>query len=144
MASASKFDTSSTIPLWLDGKEVTTSSTFDVISPLDQKTLYKSSSASEEDVQAAISAAEKALPAWSQTKPNARRDIFLKAADEFAKRRDEFFEYSNSNTGASEAMFGFEFALACNACKDVAGLIAAVQGSVPASINEGTSALQVR
>ena len=144
MASHGKFDTSSTIPLWLDGKEITTSTTFDVISPLDQKTLYKSSSASEEDVQAAIESAEKAFPAWSQTKPNARRDIFLKAADEFAKRRDELFHYSHTNTGAAESMIGFEFALACNACKDVAGLIGAVQGSIPTSVSEGTTALQIR
>lgn len=144
MGSPGKFDSSSTIPLWLDGKEITTSTTFDVISPLDQKTLYKSSSASEDDAHAAIAAAEKALPAWSQTKPNVRRDIFLKAAEELSRRRDECFHYSRTNTGAAESMFGFEFQLAVDACKDVAGLIGAVQGSIPTSVAEGTTALQVR
>jgi acyl-CoA reductase-like NAD-dependent aldehyde dehydrogenase len=142
--SAGKFSSSSTIPLWLDGKEVTTSTTFDVISPLDQKPLYKCSSASEADVEAAIKSAEKALPEWSKTKPNARRDIFLKAADELAKRRDELWEYSRTNTGAAESMFAFEFGLAHNACKDVAGLISVVQGSIPESISDDTTAIQVR
>lgn len=144
MTSASKFDSSSTIPLWLDGKEITTSTTFEVVSPLDHKPLYKSSSASEQDVEAAVRAAEKALPAWSKTKPNQRRDIFLKAADEFERRRDELWEYSHSNTGAAESMFGFEFGLATNACRDVAGIIGVVQGSIPESITENTTALQVR
>jgi acyl-CoA reductase-like NAD-dependent aldehyde dehydrogenase len=144
MTSASKFNESSTIPLWLDGKEVTTSTTFDVISPLDQKVLYKCSSASESDVEAAIKSCEQALPAWSKTKANVKRDIFLKAAEEFAKRRDELWEYSHSNTGAAESMFAFEFGLASNACKDVAGILGVVQGSIPESTNEGTTAIQVR
>lgn len=144
MASNSKFNTSSTIPLWLDGKEVTTTTTFDVISPIDQQKLYKCSSASEQDVQAAIASAEKAFPVWSQTKPNVRRDIFLRAADDFAKRRDEFWQYSHTETGAPESMFAFEFGLASNACKDVAGLIGAVQGTIPTSVEEGMTALQIR
>ncbi|ETN37938.1 uncharacterized protein HMPREF1541_07561 [Cyphellophora europaea CBS 101466] len=144
MASKSKFDASSTIPLWLDGKEITTSVTFDVISPLDQQKLYKCSSASEEDAQAAVASAQKAFPEWSRTKPTVRRDIFLKAAEEFAKRRDEFWQYSHSETGAAESMFAFEFGLASNACKDIAGLIGAVQGTVPTVIDEGKSAIQIR
>lgn len=144
MASPGKFDSSSTIPLWLDGKEVTTSTTFDVISPLDQTTICKSSSASDDDVQAAIAAAEKALPAWSQTKPNVRRDILLRAADDLSKRKDEMFHYSNSNTGAARSMFDFDFQLTVNALKDVAGLIGAVQGSIPTTMDEGRTALQVR
>ena len=143
MASKSKFDASSTIPLWLDGKEITTSVTFDVISPLDQQKLYKCSSASEEDAQAAVASAQKAFPEWSRTKPTVRRDIFLKAAEEFAKRRDEFWQYSHSETGAAESMFAFEFGLASNACKDIAGLIGAVQGTVPTVIDEGKSAIQI-
>ena len=139
--SASAFNTSSTIPLWLDGKELKTESTFDVISPIDHKKLYSCSSATEEDANAAVAAAEKAFKTWSKTKPAFRRDIFLRAADEFAKRRDELFTYSHTETGAPESMFGFEFGLASDACKSVAGLISAVNGTVPTVSEEGSSAM---
>ncbi|OAP58865.1 hypothetical protein AYL99_06162 [Fonsecaea erecta] len=139
------FDSSSTIPLWLDGKEVTLSSTFDVVSPLDQKTLYKCSSADEEDVHKAIASAEKAFTTWSQTKPNVRRDIFLRAADEFKKRRDELKHYSYSETGAAESMFAFEHNLAYEACKSVAGLIqVASTSTMPVVGEEGSSAMVVK
>ena len=141
-SSAPAFDTSSTIPLWLDGKEVKLSETFDVVSPLDQKTLYKASSAGEEDVEKAIASAEKAFKTWSKTKPNYRRDIFLRAADEFAKRRDELKHYSYSETGGAESMFAFEHNLAYEACKSIAGLIQVASTSTsPVVGEEGANAL---
>jgi acyl-CoA reductase-like NAD-dependent aldehyde dehydrogenase len=134
---ATRFDGSATIPVWLDGKEVVMDNTFDVTSPIDGKKLYSCSSVSEEDVEKAIASAQKAFPAWAATKPNVRRDIFLRAAEGFAKRRDEFFHFSNTETGAPQSMFDFEFGLASNFCKEAAGLIAAVQGTVPTSVEEG-------
>lgn len=142
--SASHFDTSSTIPLWLNGKEVKTSTTFDITSPIDHKKLYTCSSASEQDAIAAIEAAQKAFPSWSQTKPSFRRDIFLKAAEEIAKRRDELFAYTHTETGVAEQMFGFEYGLAIEGCKTVAGLISASQGEVPTIAEEGKSAMVIK
>ena len=144
-SSSSAFDASSTIPLWLDGKEVKLSSTFDVVSPLDHKTLYKSSAADEEDALKAIASAEKAFKSWSQTKPSTRRDIFLRAADEFKKRRDELQHYSQTETGAAESMFAFEHNLAYEACKGVAGLLqVASTSSMPVVAEEGSSAMLIK
>jgi acyl-CoA reductase-like NAD-dependent aldehyde dehydrogenase len=134
---AARFDTSATIPVWLDGKEVVLGSTFDVTSPVDGKKLYSCSSFAEEDVEKAITSAQKAFPSWAATKPNVRRDIFLRAAEGFAKRRDELLRLSNTETGAAESMFDFEYGLACNFCKEAAGLITAVQGTVPTSVEDG-------
>ena len=139
----SAFDSSSTIPLWLDGKEVKTSMTFDVISPVDHQKLYSCSAASEDDAQAAIAAAEKAFKAWSKTKPAERRDILLRAAEGFLKRRDELYQYSHTETGAAESMFNFEFGAAADACKAVAGLISAVNGTIPTVAEEGKSAMLI-
>lgn len=144
-SSGPAFDTSSTIPLWLDGKEVKLSSTFDVVSPVDQKTLYKCSSASEEDVLKAITSAEKAFKTWSKTKPNTRRDIFLRAADGFKKRVDELKQYSHTETGAAESMFAFEHNAAYEACKSIAGLIqVASTSSLPVVAEEGSQAMLVK
>ena len=133
--------TSSTIPLFLDGKEVTTSTTFDVISPVTNKKLYSCASANESDAEAAIASCAKAFPAWSKTKPAVRRDIFLRAAEGFAKRKDECWKYMQEETGSERPMFEFTYSIAIDACKDVAGLISTIQGSAPTVAGEGTSAV---
>ncbi|WPH04382.1 Aldehyde dehydrogenase [Acrodontium crateriforme] len=134
----------SVVPLWLDGKEQVTVTTYDVVSPRTNKQLYKSSAATVEDAEKAIRGAEAALPAWSATKPSVRRDILLRAADEIAKRRDELFKIVSYETGASNSMFDFEINLAIEACKSTAGLIAAVRGQIPTVSDEGQSAIIVR
>lgn len=144
-SSLSAFDTSSTIPLWLDGQQVTLSSTFDVVSPIDQKTLYKCSAADEEDALKAVAAAEKAFKSWSKTKPSTRRDIFLRAAEGFKKRRDEQYHYSHTETGGPESNFNFEHGLAYEACLSVAGLIQpALTSSAPVVQEEDASALVIK
>ena len=142
--SSSNFSSSSTVPFWLDGKEVTTSKTFEVTSPIDHKVLYKCSGASESDAQAALDAAEKAFKTWSKTKPAARRDIFLKAADIFTSRKDELWQYTRTETGAERAMFDFESNLAADAFKSIAGLISTVQGSIIEPQEEGGNAMMLR
>lgn len=161
-STAPAFDTSSTVPLWLGGKEVKLSSTFDVVSPVDHKTLYKCSSASEEDAVKAVAAAAEAFKTWSKTKPNERRDIFLRAAEGFLKRRDELLHYSATETGgkslwssmlcsetdyetATESMFAFEHGSAADSCKAIAGLIqVASTSTVPIVAGEGSNAMLVK
>jgi acyl-CoA reductase-like NAD-dependent aldehyde dehydrogenase len=136
-----EWTTSSTIPLFRDGKEVTTSTTFDVVSPITNKKLYSCASATEADAEAAIASCARAFPAWSNTKPSVRRDIFLRAAEGFAKRKDECWKYMREETGSERPMFEFIFGLAVDACKDVAGLIQTIQGTAPTVAAEGSSAL---
>ena len=138
------FSATGVIPLWLDGKEIETRVNYDVISPVTGQVLYKSCSASVDDAQAALDSASRAFDSWSQTKPSLRRDILLRAADGLVKRKDELFKLSSDETGAADSMFGFEFNLAVEACKTVAGLISAVQGSVPTPMDGGKSAIVLR
>ena len=91
----------SPIPLWRDGQQVTTSKTFDVVSPLTDKVLYQSSAASADDALAAVAAAEKAFPEWSRTKPGHRRDLFLKAAEELVRRKDDLWHFCSTETGST-------------------------------------------
>ena len=67
-----RFDSSSTVPLHIDGKEVTTDTTFDVTSPVDGKVDWKSSSANEKDALKAVESAQKAFKTWSKTTAKAR------------------------------------------------------------------------
>lgn len=134
-----------TVPLWRNGEQVTTSKTQDIISPLTDQKLYKSSAASADDALAAVAAAEAAFPAWSKTKPSFRRDLFLRAAEEFVRRKDDLWHFCSTETGSTEPYFEFDFNDALESLKSCAGLIVGVQsGSVPAMLDEERSAMVVR
>jgi acyl-CoA reductase-like NAD-dependent aldehyde dehydrogenase len=136
-----KFGSDWTVPLWRDGEQVTTSKTFEIVSPLTGKPLYNASAASVEDANAAIASAEAAFPAWSKIKPSARRDLLLKAADELFARKDDLWHLCNTEVASTEQYFAFDFSDALEALKSTAGLISTVQGSMPAMLDEDRSAV---
>jgi len=138
-------DPSYTVPLLINGKEVGTKTTFSVTSPTTQKEVWNSSSASLEDVSAATSAAQAALPAWSKTKPATKRAIFTKAADIIDARAEELAEYMKTETGAASPFAnGFNVPKCADMLRDVAGRLSTVTGSIPICEQEGTSALIVK
>jgi len=138
-------DTNLTVPLLINGKEITTTTTFAVTSPASHEQLWLSSSASLEDVEAATSAAQAAFPAWSKLKPTAKRAIFMKAADIIESRAAELGGYMKIETGA-EAPFadGFNVPKTADMLRDVAGRLSTVMGHIPTCEEEGTSALIVK
>ncbi|KAF4624216.1 hypothetical protein G7Y89_g13956 [Cudoniella acicularis] len=77
----SNFADPSVIPLIINNDAVITSTKFNIISPTTGKVLYQSSSASVQEVNQAVAAAETAFPQWSNQKPNARRALLWKVAD---------------------------------------------------------------
>lgn len=135
------FGPSGTVPLWLDGEQITTESSFDIISPRSGEHLFKSSAASVDDVTRAVASAQTAFKTWSKTTAAERRDIILRAADILKRRKDEFFEITHYETGENYGMLNFEHGLALEACKTVAGLISAVTGTVPVAGEKGRSAI---
>lgn len=138
------FDSSSAVPFFLDGKQITRETSFDVTSPNNGETCWKTSSASEEDAVKAVESAERAFKSWSKTKPAERRDIFLKAAQLLKDKKEEAFIYTNTETGAVRSMFEFEFGLAVEGILTIAGLIPTVQGAVLNPAEEGKSAILLR
>jgi acyl-CoA reductase-like NAD-dependent aldehyde dehydrogenase len=136
---------SSTVPLLINGKEVSTPTTFPVTSPASHTALWQASSASVDDVQAAAAAAQAAFPAWAKMKPAARRDIFMKAASIVEARTAELAEYMKVETGATGPFSeGFNVPKAAEMLRDVAGRLSTVMGHVPTCEAEGTSALIVK
>jgi len=133
-----------TVPLWRDGQQVSTVNSFHVISPLTDEVLYRSSAASTDDALAAVAVAERAFPAWSSTKPGHRRDLFLRAAEELVRRKDDLWHFCSKETGSTEPYFEFDFNDALESLKSCAGLIATVQGSVPQILVEDRSAMVVK
>ena len=136
------WDSSSIVPMWQNGKEIATSTTFEVESPVTNKVAWKCSAAGKQDAVAAIEAAEKAFPAWSKTKPGTRRDIFLRAADLVERRTAELKEYATTEMGAAPPLLGFTLGLCVDYLKDTAGKLSlATQGFVPELDEEGRHAM---
>ncbi|KAI4704570.1 hypothetical protein J4E81_001638 [Alternaria sp. BMP 2799] len=140
-----KPDPSYVVPLLINGKEVTTKTTFPVTSPSSHKEVWSSSSASLEEVKSAVAAAKGAFPAWSKMKHSAKRNIFLKAADVIDARAGEFADYMKIETGAADNFSnGFNVPKMADMLRDVAGRLSAVMGHIPSCEEEGTSALIVK
>lgn len=134
-----------TVPLLINGEEVKTSTTFPVVSPTSNKEIWTCSSASTDNVQSAIAAAQAAFPAWAKTKPAARREILIKASEIVKKRSAELASYMEEETGAQPAFSsGFNVPLAAEMFLDVAGRIATITGTIPNCSAEGTAALIVK
>ena len=130
------------LPLFVNGKEIVTETTFPVISPLTGKEVWSSSSASVHHANEAAEAAAKAFPAWSKTKPSERRDIFLRAADIIDRRREELKFIINQEIGADSAYGDFMLALSTEGLRDTAGKIAdAITGQIPVTIYYGVKAM---
>lgn len=135
----------STVSLLIDGKDVHTSESIAVFSSDENRTVWKASSASKAEALAAVDAASRAFPSWSATKPAARRDILLRAADILDRRADELKGYMKQETSAHGPFAEFNIATSAGIIRDVAGRISsALCGSYPICDEPGTHALVVK
>jgi acyl-CoA reductase-like NAD-dependent aldehyde dehydrogenase len=134
-----------TVPLFINGKEVTTETTFPVVSPGTSHILWHASSASVADALSAVEAAAAVCPQWSSTKPNTRRAILLKAADLLEARAQECIDIMMQETGAVTPFSKFNVDTTVEMLRDIAGrIVSALQGEIPVCLQEGTSALVLK
>ena len=133
------------VPLLVNGQETTHTSTYDVISPSTNTACWIATSASVSDAIAAVAAAQAAFPSWSTTKPSVRTAILLKAANIMEENIEEYAGYMMAEMGADlgTAQF-FVLPLAISMCRDIAGRISGICGSVPMVVAEGQSAMILR
>lgn len=133
-------DTSKPVPLWIDGQEVFTDTTFDVVSPNNSEKLWSACSVSPKQAVQAVEAAQRALKTWRKAKPAEIRTILLKAADIFESRKDELVGYMKEETGAIDAFAGFNMSTTVENFRDVAGRAANIAGAIPPTSNPGQAA----
>lgn len=133
-----------TVPFIINGEERVPEKTFDVVSPATGKVLHQCGVATESDAVAAVEAAAKALPKWRNTTPGQRRDIILKAAEIFEKRRDELAPYMQEAVAAAPMWAGFNLDTTIDIIKDVAGRVSTITGTVPALADPSLGAMVVK
>ena len=133
--------TTTTHPLLISNASYKTSSTFPVHSPATGKLLHHFSSASISDTTHAIETAQKAFPKWRSLPPPQKRDIFLRAAEIMGSRKEALAKVCADETGAPPAWGEFNINLAIDILKDVAGRLSSIVGTIPATAQEGVSAM---
>jgi acyl-CoA reductase-like NAD-dependent aldehyde dehydrogenase len=131
-----------TVPLYINGKQVQSSTTYDITSPSTGEVLHKASSASIADAISAVEAAQAAFKSWVAVPPAQKAAIFLKAADIVDRRTEELGKYEQDEAGATVGYSsGFDVPTAAAGLRDVAGRIATIVGTFPATSDPSRSAL---
>jgi acyl-CoA reductase-like NAD-dependent aldehyde dehydrogenase len=128
------------VPLWINGEEVTATTTFDIKSPSTGDKLWTSSSASTADARQACEAATNALKTWRKTKSATIQRILLKAAELMEERHQDLKDIMMQETGALEAFTDFNIVTTIENLRDCAGRAANIQGVIPAVKQEGQGA----
>ena len=133
-----------TVPLIIGGEDVIGPAAFSVHDPVDGHKLWNAGGASVKEAAQAVEAAQAAFPAWSRTKPSARRDIFLRAAELFRERIAELTQFQKQETAADPVFVGWILGLTVDNLKEVAGKTSLVAGSFPPSEVDGRGAVVIK
>ncbi|MFZ5732930.1 MAG: aldehyde dehydrogenase [Pseudomonadota bacterium] len=134
------------IALLLESKDVPASNgaTFDRLNPVTGDVASRAAAAQIADAKRAADAAAAAFPAWSQTGPNARRAILLKAADLLAAKAPRFVELMAAETGATAGWAGFNVHLASGMLREAAAMTTQISGEVIPSDKPGCISMAIR
>lgn len=144
--SASKEPTVSDLSMIINGLAVSAEkgATFERRNPLDESVATRAPAASEADALAAVEAAAEAFKSWSQTGPNERRALLLKAADALEAKAPLFAQAMAAETGATALWAGFNVMLAASMVREAASLTTQIAGEVIPSDVPGSLAMAVR
>jgi acyl-CoA reductase-like NAD-dependent aldehyde dehydrogenase len=132
--------------LLIGGKSVPASSgnVADDISPWDGETYARVAAGTPEDISRAADAAEAAFPSWSTLGAFERREIFLKAADIMAERREDAIAALARETGASRVFSEFNVAFCIQVLREAAAAITRPMGELLATSIPGAYSMAQR
>ncbi|MFZ0884891.1 MAG: aldehyde dehydrogenase family protein, partial [Candidatus Acidiferrales bacterium] len=120
------------------------SAVFERRDPTTGAVVTRAAAASIRDVDAAVEAASAAFHSWSQTGPNARRALLLKAADFIEQRSRDFIASMMAEIGATPAWGAFNVQLAAIMFREAAAMTTQISGEVIPSDQAGCLAFSVR
>jgi 5-carboxymethyl-2-hydroxymuconic-semialdehyde dehydrogenase len=85
---------------WIDGRRVGSRTTFADVSPIDEAVLGHISAGGTAEVDAAVSAARRAFPAWKALPAAARADVLERVADGIDARAEELARVETRDNGS--------------------------------------------
>ena len=117
---------------------------FDVYRPYDRSLYARVAAGGRAEAQAAVEAAAKAFPAWSQTTPAERARLFNKAAEIVKRRRAEIAEILAVETGSTISFATFQQDLVAATIEQAAGWMYQPKGEVLEANQPGLHSISVR
>ncbi len=134
------------VSLLINGTDVTAldNKTFDRMDPFTGNVASTSPSGKIADVNAACDAAAAAFPAWSETGPNERRMLLLKAADLLEAKSAEFIKLTMEETGATSPWSGFNVMFGAKILREAACMTTMIHGEVIPSDKPGCFSMAIR
>jgi acyl-CoA reductase-like NAD-dependent aldehyde dehydrogenase len=117
---------------------------FDVYRPYDRSLYAQVAAGGRAEATAAVDAAAKAYPAWSQSTPAERARLFFKAAEIVKRRRAEIAEILAQETGSTISFATFQQDLVAATIEQAAGWMYLPKGEVLASNLAGTHSIGMR
>jgi acyl-CoA reductase-like NAD-dependent aldehyde dehydrogenase len=122
---------------------VTRGATFEDTDPFTGETVATIPAGNREDATRAIEAAAEAFPAWSQTPPAVRQQIFLDAADLLEERAEEVASWLTRETGSAFGFAQFQLHFVPNLFRQAAALAYQPTGEIIPS-DSGAFAMGIR
>jgi acyl-CoA reductase-like NAD-dependent aldehyde dehydrogenase len=134
------------INLLIDDRDVGAADgrTFERSDPMTGAVASRAAAAGIADANRAVDAAAAAFPGWSETGPNARRALLLKAADLMEARAGEFAALVTAETGATAMWGGFNAKLAAGMLREAGSMTTQIGGEVIPSDKPGCIAMAIR
>ena len=118
--------------------------TFERKDPVTGQVATTTAAATIDDVNKVAAAAASAFESWSETGPNARRALLLKAADVMEARTNDFVKLMLEETGATAPWAGFNVRLAAGMLREAAALTTQITGEVIPADKPGVLAMAIR
>ncbi len=117
---------------------------FEVHEPYSGRLFARVAAGSRADAGAAVDAAARAFPGWSEAAPAERARLFLKAAEIVRRRRSEIAEVLARETGSTISFSTFQQDLVAATLEQVAGWVYLPKGEVLETNLPGTHSIGVR
>ena len=118
--------------------------TFERKDPVTGQIATTTAAATIDDVNKVAASAARAFESWSETGPNARRALLLKAADVMEARTNDFVKLMLEETGATAPWAGFNVHLAAGMLREAAALTTQIAGEVIPADKPGVLAMAIR
>ena len=117
---------------------------FNRLDPVRRTPATSAAAAGIADVNAAVQAAEDALPSWAATGPGKRRELLLKCADALVAHQADFVPAMIAETGSTEPWAGFNVAFAAGILREAAAATTRITGEVIPSDVPDNLAMAIR
>jgi 1-pyrroline dehydrogenase len=119
---------------WIEPAE---GGTMEVLNPATGDVIAEVSASTEEDVDRAVEAAERALPEWLETTPRERAERLFKLADLLEENGEDIARVESQNVGKPIAMARDEVPEMADNIRFFAGAARALQGQITGEYIEG-------